>query len=133
MKTKSKKLILGVFVVLMVTLTLSSCSVAMAARKSGTDVSKIQQVQTRTQILATGAEVIESKKNRHGNLVETYKIQKEKGSIARAVMHGVLDISTFFVWEAFGTPIEGSMMKKEYFIVKVTYDAEERVKKIELS
>lgn len=112
--------------------TLTSCSVAMAARKSGTDVSKIQQVQNRNQILATGAEVIESKKNRYGNLVETYKIQKEKGSTARAVMHGVLDVWTFGIWEAFGTPIEGSMLQKEYFVVKVTYDEDERVKKIEL-
>lgn len=125
-------MVLIIVVASVMALTLTSCSVAMAARKSGTDVSKVQQVQNRSQILATGAEVLESKKNRYGNLVETYKIQKEKGSTARAVMHGILDISTLGIWEAFGTPIEGCMSQKEYFVVKVTYDEDERVKKIEL-
>ncbi len=112
--------------------TLSSCSVAMAANRSGTDVGQVQKARTRGQLIALGAQVIGSDKDADGNLVESYRIQKEKGSVARALMHGVLDVSTLGLWEAIGTPIEGSLNKKEYFSIKVLYDKDENVKKVEL-
>ncbi len=104
----------------------------MAANKSGNDISKVQSSRTRGQVLSTGAKIIASEKDADGCLVETYQLQKEKGSIARAIMHGVLDVSTLGVWEAVGTPIEGSMNKKEYVSFKVFYDKNEGIKKIEL-
>lgn len=112
--------------------SLPSCSVVMAARKSGTDVNEVQSAGTRGQVLALGAKVVSSEKDAEGNIVETYMVQKEKGSIARAIMHGVLDVSTLGVWEAIGTPMEGLMGKTEYFTVKISYDKNGNVLKREL-
>lgn len=116
----------------LVTTISSSCSVAMAAKKSGADISKVQSARSRSQILATGAKIIASEKDAEGCLIETYQLQKEKGSAARAIMHGILDVSTLGLWEAVGTPIEGSMSKSEYVSFKVIYDKQENIKKIEL-
>lgn len=112
--------------------SLPSCSVAMAARKSGTSVNDVQLANTRGQILSLGAKVISTEKDDKGNIVETYLVQKEKGSIARAFMHGILDISTCGVWEVVGTPIEGTMYKPEYFTVKISYDESGSVLRKEL-
>ena len=62
----------------------------------------------------------------------TYKVRAKKGSTARAVMHGLLDVSTLGVWEVAGTPIEGAKGKKKFFAIKVYYDKNENIKKIEL-
>lgn len=121
-----------VTLLLLLTSILSSCSVVMASNKSGVDIDVIQGAWTRTQLMATGAEPVVSEKNDEGQLVETYKIQKECGSIARAFMHGLLDISTAFLWEFAGTPIESSLDEKKYYSVKVTFDENEQVQKMEL-
>ena len=111
---------------------LSSCSVAMAAKKEGTDISSVQQCRTRGQIISLGGKVVSSERLQNGDIVEIYQFTKERGSIARALMHGVLDISTFGLWEAVGTPIEGCD-SKEFFSVKVVYDRNENVKNILLN
>lgn len=112
--------------------SLPSCSVVMAVNKSGTSVNDVQLANTRGQILSLGAKVISSEKDAKGNIVETYLVQKEKGSIARALMHGILDLSTCGVWEVIGTPIEGTMYKPEYFTVKISYDENGSVVRKEL-
>ena len=109
-----------------------SCSVFMAANKDGADVSQVQAASSRTQFLNLGAKVISSERLPSGELVETYQIPKERGSAARAVMHGLLDLSTFFIWEIVGTPIEGSLDKQEFITVKVTYTTDDIAKKAEL-
>ena len=102
-------------------LVLSGCSVYMAAKRDGVDVSEVQKCSTRTQFLSLGAKIISSERLEDGSLVEVYQIPKEKGSAARAVMHGLLDISTGFLWEIAGTPMEAMMTKKEFIVIKVTY------------
>ncbi len=109
----------------------TSCSVAMAARKEGVSLDKVQTARTRGQLLACGGTVVSSDRMPSGELVEVYQIQKERGSAARALMHGVLDISTLGLWEAVGTPIE-ACDTKEFFTVKVFYTPDETVNKIEL-
>lgn len=47
-------------------------------------------------------------------------------------MHGVLDLSTLGLWEAIGTPIEGSMNEKEFFVITVTYDNENKIERVDL-
>lgn len=111
---------------------LSSCSVIMATNKSGVDIEAVQSVWTRTQLIALGAEPIITEKNEHGQLVETYKFQKERGSIARAFMHGLLDLGTGFLWEFAGTPIESALDEKKFYSVKVTFDENELIQKMEL-
>jgi hypothetical protein len=113
-------------------LILPSCSVVMASNKSGVEIDVLQSAWTRTQLIALGAEPIISEKNDEGQLVETYKVQRERGSIARAFMHGALDIFTVFLWEFAGTPIESSLDEKKYFSVKVTFDENDHIQKMEL-
>lgn len=121
----------GILLVL-IALQCTSCSVVMAARKEGTTVVKIQQCKTRNEILAQGAEVMSSEKNDSGELVETCKFKKERGSTARAAMHGVLDIATTGLWEFVGTPIEGSITD-EFFCLKIIYNSDDSIKKVSLN
>ncbi|MEW6214676.1 MAG: hypothetical protein AB1478_05655 [Nitrospirota bacterium] len=117
---------------LVTVLCLSSCSVFMAAKHEGTSPEEIQQCRTRGCLLAKGVEVISSEKNVDGELIDTCKVMKKKGSTARAIMHGLLDVATLGIWEVAGTPIEGATGKKEYFTIRVYYDKEENIKKVEL-
>jgi len=104
----------------------------MAAKKEGTSLAKVQQAKTRGQLLACEAQVVRSDREENGDLVEVYQIPKERGSIARALLHGILDLNTLFLWEIIGTPIEGSLNKKEFFSIKVHYDQDEVVQKVEI-
>lgn len=110
----------------------SSCSVIMAANKKGTNVENLQTARSRAQIISQGATVISSERLPSGELVEVYQFQKEQGSAARAFMHGVLDVSTLGLWEVIGTPVEVCMSDDKSFVIKVYYDENEYVKKIEL-
>ncbi len=110
----------------------TSCSVVMASNRDGTDIDTIQGICTRTQLIALGGDPVTSEKNENGELVETYRILKEKGSIARAIVHGILDIGSGFLWEFAGTPIESALSEKKYYSIKATYDESELIKKMEL-
>jgi hypothetical protein len=114
------------------TFMLTSCSVYMAAKKEGVSIDEIQQCKTRACLIAKGVEPISSEKNEQGELIEIYKVRKKKGSAARAAMHGLLDVATLGIWEVAGTPIEGAKGKKKFFAIKVYYNKEENIKKVEL-
>lgn len=126
------KYALNVFGLGLALLTLNSCSVAMAANKQGVSIEKVQTCRNRGQFLACGPQIIDSERLCSEGLVETYQFQKERGSAARALMHGVLDVSTLGLWEVVGTPIEACVDEKTYFSIKVYYDQNENVKTIEL-
>lgn len=111
---------------------LTSCSVIMAARKEGTSIDNIQSSRSRGQLLSLGATIVSSERLSTGELVEVYQFKKEKGSAARALMHGVLDVSTFGLWEVVGTPVEVCMTDDKSFVMKVFYDAQENITKMEL-
>lgn len=124
----------SIFSVALMALFLSSCSVAMAAKKSGHSIEQVQTATTRMQMQNLALKVLSTEKDAQGHIVETYQIEKSRGSAARAIMHGVLDLSTCFLWEIAGTPIEVGMNKKETFAVRVTYAADDnRVEKVELA
>lgn len=116
----------------LVVLMASSCSVVMAARKSGTSIEKLQYCKTRGQFLAYGPVVISSEQLPTGEIIEVYQYQKERGSAARALMHGVLDVSTFGLWEVVGTPIEVCVDQQTFFTLKVYYDACGVMQRVEL-
>jgi hypothetical protein len=114
-------------------LSSAGCSVYMAAKKEGTSMEQVNQCKTRSAVKSQqGVEVLSTDKNENGEISECYKIQEPTGSSARAAMHGVLDVATLGIWEVAGTPIEGSMGEKKYYSIKVYYDKDENVKKIEL-
>jgi hypothetical protein len=110
----------------------SSCSVMMAANRDGVEIDSLQQARTNSQLIAMGATPISATKVEDGEIVMTYQVLKPKGSIARAVMHGFLDLSTGFLWELAGTPIEGALSQKKYYSIKATLDDKDQIKKLEL-
>ena len=103
----------------------------MAGHKTGTDVASVQKCTTRIQFLNLGAKILKSERLQDGSLVEIYQVKAEKGSAVRAIMHGLLDLSTGFVWELAGTPIEAHMTKDEFITVKVTYGSGDTILKAE--
>lgn len=106
---------------------LPSCSIAMAARKSGVDIDSVLTAHTREQLIVLGAQPIAAE-----GPTETYLIQKKQGSIARALLHGILDLGTGFLWELAGTPIESALTQQKYYSVKVTFDGAHQIQNIEL-
>lgn len=104
----------------------------MASNRSGADIDALQNTSNRLQLIALGAQAVASEKSEDGGLVEIYKIEKERGSIARAFMHGLLDLSTGFLWEFAGTPIEHALDEQKFYSVKVTFNEQEQIQKMEL-
>lgn len=81
--------------------------------KEGASIHELSQCKTKTCLLSKGA-IPADRKNEDGLLIEEcYQVQKPKGTASRAVMHGLLDVVTLGIWEVAGTPIEGSVGKKE--------------------
>lgn len=117
---------------LSVSLLCSSCSVVMAAKKEGVSIEKVQAARTRGQMIACGVTVISSDRLPNGDLIEVYQVQKERGSAARALMHGALDVGTCGLWEVLGTPIEACVDQTEFYSVKVYYNNQDIVQKVEL-
>jgi hypothetical protein len=124
--------IIGILFLSAFLLNTTSCSVVMAANKDGVDISKIQACRTRGQILSTGASPISNETLENGDIIESYQIQKPRGSASRALMHGALDVCTFGVWEVVGTPIEAYADQKEYYALRITYDRNETIQKVEI-
>lgn len=116
----------------LIALSLSSCSVVMAAKKSGTDLQELQNFRTRGQFISAGAQVVSSERFDNGELVDVYQYKKATGSTGRALMHGLLDVWTLGAWEVIGTPMEGFMNETEYFTIRVTYDQNEFATRVEI-
>lgn len=106
----------------------------MAAKTEGTSLEQLQTCKTRACVIAQpGVEIISSKKDNKERIVEeTYKVTLKKGSTARAVMHGVLDVATLGLWEVAGTPMEGKLGEKKILVIKIYYDENENIEKVEL-
>ena len=100
-------------------ISLSGCSVFMAANKSGVDPQDLLACKTRTCLISAGATPV----NKISNTEEVFKAKKPTGSTSRAVLNGTLDVFTLGLWEVAGTPIEGSMDKDKEYAFKVKYKA----------
>lgn len=110
------------FMVFMLFISLSACSVVMATRNNGDDPKQISQCKTRTCLLAAGLVPLEQKKNKNGKIYfENLRGALPTGSASRAFMHALLDLSTIGIWEAIGTPIEANKAKKTSYIISVDY------------
>lgn len=110
----------------------SSCSVMMAAKHEGVELDHLQQAHTREQLIAMGAIPISAINTDGGETIETYQILKEKGSVGRAMVHGILDLSTIFLWELIATPIESSLSQKKFYRVEAMIDENNEIKSLEL-
>lgn len=117
---------------ILIAASMSSCSVIMAAKKSGTDLQELQAYRTRGQFISAGANIITSERLESGEIVDVYQYKTATGSLGRAFMHGLLDLSTMGAWEVIGTPIEGCMNEPQYFTIRVTYDKNEYATRVEI-
>jgi hypothetical protein len=126
-----KKVIYSLLVILSMT-TLSSCAVMMAANVQGTSLETILRCQDKCQLYAVGATNISIEPRSDGGTIEVYQIQKQRGSPPRAFMHGALDVSTCMLWEVIGTPLECSLDRLDFYIIRAFVDANDQIETIEL-
>lgn len=106
-------------------LSTAACSVIMAANGKGVDPKELAHCKTRTCLLASGAVSVDQVKNKQGKYVsENFRAEMPTGSVARAAMHGLLDVGTLGIWEVVGTPIEASKGKKTGYVIAVKYEAD---------
>jgi hypothetical protein len=110
---------------------LTSCSVMMAANLKGTHLKSIEKATDREELIAAGASLVSSKQV--GDVkIEQFRVLHKKGSIARALVNGVLDLGTAFFWELIATPIESSYDQDSYFKLLVTFDHKDQIQSIEI-
>ncbi len=115
--------IVRMLLVTFICLFTSACSVVMASRNSGVNPKNLTQCKTRTCLIARGATSIDQDANKNGKLIsENFRATMPTGSAARAVMHGLLDVSTLGIWEVAGTPIEAIKGKKTGYVISVNYE-----------
>jgi len=94
----------------------------MAVTSQGTSIEQVGVCKKRSCLILHEAVLVSAKKNAVGKLIEeTYKIRNPTGSAARAVMHGLLDVATLGLWEVAGITIEGTLGKKEFYNITVSY------------
>lgn len=109
---------------------LCGCSVMAAANGSREpDFSKIQKGNSRTVIEQEFGEPVKTSTIPSGTQsTYGYKLGDEP-AIGRAIMHGVLDLVTFFLWEYIAFPMEISMSGNAYETV-VDYNSSEKAIRI---
>lgn len=87
----------------------SGCSVFLAARQpKKKNLAVINGGMSRSVVIAELGQPVVTE-DRNGKKVDVFSFQqgyKTWVKVTRAVMHGLLDIGTFFIWEIIGTPIE---------------------------
>lgn len=112
-------------ILVLLSISLTACSVVMASRNGGVAPKKLAMCRARSCLIAAGATPIESVKNKQGKrLSETFRADMPTGSAARAAMHGLLDVSTLGIWEVAGTPIEAVKGKKNSYVIVADYAAD---------
>jgi len=126
------KPIVVLFAIAGVSLTLTGCSVAMAAHQpSRKDVKLFSQGMPRSLVVAeVGAPV--TTETRSGKRVEVYAFTQgysKAARVSRTIGHGTADVLTFGLWEAVGTPTEAVFNGKR-MVYEVTYDATDRIESV---
>ena len=121
-----------VLVAVFVLVSLSGCSVFMAAKQPGKkDMSVLDVGRPRAEVIAElgSPQWSEEKDGARKDIftfVQGYNTATKTG---RALFHGAADVFTFGLWEVVGTPTEaifnGKTMK-----VEVVYDATDHVKEV---
>jgi hypothetical protein len=126
------KPIVALFAIACVALTVTGCSVAMAAHQpSRKDVKVFNHGMPRSLVVAeVGAPV--TSEMQAGKRVEVYAFTQgySKGArVSRSIGHGAADVFTLGLWEVVGTPTEAIFNGKRV-VYEVTYDAMDRIEKV---
>jgi hypothetical protein len=126
------KPIIALFAITGLALTLTGCSVVMAAKQpSRKDVKVFSQGMPRSLVVAeVGAPV--TAETRAGKRVEVYAFKQgysKAARVSRSIGHGAADVFTLGLWEAVGTPTEAAFNGKR-LVYEVTYDASDRIENV---
>ena len=110
---------------------MSGCAVGMAmSGKENIDTSIMFPGSPR-QVVIAKAGPPEISTNEGGKRVDTYFVVKgNQPSVARAVVHALLDLLTFFLWEFIGTAWEFGAGQSEKSRYVLTYDKEDRIEDV---
>lgn len=111
-------------------LTMSACSVVMAASGSKEpDLARVTKGATRYQVEKELGPPIETFKTSDGS-IDTYSYKLgDAPSAGRAVMHCALDVVTLCLWEYVGFPMEIAQSGNAYRLA-VEYGPDEKVKDV---
>ena len=119
----------NIIILLLFLISLSSCSVYMAAtQEDKKDLSVLQEGTPRSLVLGKLGQPVNTEKEK-GVKKDYFSFTHgySKGNKAmRAVGHGVLDVFTLGLWEVVGTPVE-MLADGEKVNMEITYDKEEKV------
>ena len=126
------KPIVALSAIAFVALSVTGCSVAMAAHQpSRKDVKVFNQGVPRPLVVAeVGAPV--TSEMRAGKRVEVYAFTQgysKAARVSRTIGHGAADVFTLGLWEAVGTPTEAAFNGKRV-VYEVTYDAADRIEQV---
>lgn len=104
-----KKFIAATFACIAIS-SLPSCAVVQATKQpEKKDLSVIQVGAHRSTLIAELGKPVHTEVQA-GETIDVFKFVQGYSKLtkaARAVGHGIADVSTLFLWEAIGTPIEG--------------------------
>lgn len=109
--------------------SLSGCAVVAALKQpSKKNIEVLNNGTSRENVIVyLGAPITSEKEN--GKRTDIYKFVQGYGGgtkASRALMHGILDALTIFIWELIGWPME-TIINGHEMTVKVIYDQDDRV------
>ncbi len=111
-------------------ISLNGCAVAMAI--NGREAPNMEAVRKGAGESTVNFEMgtpVDMRNLPNGNIVQTYQYDMaNKPSPGRAVLHGVMDLVTFGLWEFLGTPLE--LTKGKIYQTEVEFDGNLKVVKI---
>ena len=126
------KPIVALFAITCLALTLTGCSVVMAAKQpSRKDVKVFSQGMPRSLVVAEVGPPVTTE-TRAGKRVEVYAFKQgysKAARVSRSIGHGAADVFTLGLWEAVGTPTEAVFNGKR-LVYEVTYDRSDRVEDV---
>lgn len=118
-------IIIRKLLIILISVSLTACSVVMAAKENGVNPKDLGNCKTRSCLIAAGATPIDYTNGRQKKRSsENFRATMPTGSAARAAMHGLLDVGTLGLWEVAGTPIEAVKGKKTGYVIAVKYDTD---------
>lgn len=116
--------------ILLISLSLSACSVGMAlSGKKDPDLSVIKRGANRSEVELQLGSPLKVAEGANDESLATYEYEiGNEPSTGRAVAHGAMDVLTLGLWEVIGTPVEAITGNK--YQITITYDKEDKVVKV---
>lgn len=119
---------------LIITTSLTGCSVIMSASKPIRPVAKkkVLTLETRDQVESELTKnIIHEEKNKDGTLV-TYSSWYDRGARVRMVVHAGLDVVTVGLWELVGAMGEANTNPTAYYDIEILYGEDNEIKGVEV-